>query len=223
MEFLMTRYLSFFSWLIVLSAVAWGNLVATSSAVAQPNAMWHRADHRFVDLVADVKAARPGDLLFILIQEQSDIENMAQRTLRKQNNSKSEGQASYSLGGDVGAASANGNFDQESAASRSFDGNTALRVEQEFRDQFTVKVIDVMPNGNLVVGGTRNVLIEGDTRKLILTGVVRSVDVSTRNSIPSTLVSDLKLHYATVEDEGAERRFLNQGWLGKKLNKLWPY
>ncbi len=219
----MTRHYSSLAWLFAVGVVCLINVVASQPVAAQSNAMWNRRDSRFVNLVADVKAHQPGDLLFILIQEQSDIENRAQRTMRKQNNSKSEGQASYSLGGDVGTASANGNFDQESAASRDFTGNTQLLVEQEFNDQFTVKVIDILPNGNLLVGGTRRVLIEGDTRILMLTGEVRGVDVSSRNSIPSNLVSELKLSYATAEDDGAERRFLNQGWLGKKLNKLWPH
>lgn len=219
----MTRHCASLAWLFAVGVVCLANVVVSQPVAAQSNAMWNRRDSRFINLVADVKAHQPGDLLFILIQEQSDIENRAQRTMRKQNNSKSEGQASYSLGGDVGTASANGNFDQESAASRDFTGNTQLLVEQEFNDQFTVKVIDVLPNGNLLVAGTRSVLIEGDTRKLKLTGVVRGVDISTRNSIPSNLVSELQLSYATAEDDGAERRFLNQGWLGKKLNKLWPH
>ena len=45
-----------------------------------------------------------------------------------------------------------------------------FRSERQFTDRFTVQVIDVLPNGNLVVAGKRNMAVHGDTRKLTLTG-----------------------------------------------------
>jgi flagellar L-ring protein precursor FlgH len=82
-------------------------------------------------------------------------------------------------------------------------------------------VVDTLPNGNLVISGERSVGLEGDNRKLVLSGVVRSVDVSRDNVVSSQMVSNLKIRYEA--DQGAEKSFINQGWLGRKLNRLWPH
>jgi flagellar L-ring protein precursor FlgH len=83
-----------------------------------------------------------------------------------------------------------------------------------------VTIVDRLPNENLLIAGRRKVTIDGDTRTLLLTGVVRAIDVTTNNTISSRLVSQLELSY---ENEGVESKFLNQGWMGKKFNKWWPF
>jgi flagellar L-ring protein precursor FlgH len=175
------------------------------------------------NMFSDVKAREPGDLLFVTINEQSDVENKDQRLLRKQNLSASGANGTYGLGGGLGAATGNLNFDQDSSANRQFNGDTQFKSEREFTDRFTVQVIDRMPNGNLLIAGRRNVSLEGDNRMLVLTGVVRDVDVSATNIVSSTLVSNLSIRYESNGGNGAEPKFINQGWLGKKLNRLWPH
>ena len=175
-----------------------------------------------VDLIADVKARRRGDLLFVEINEQSDVENRDLRTLSKQNSSSTDATGTYGLGGGLGTAAGNLNYDQETEANREFSGNTQYRSEREFIDRFTVTVVDVLPNGNLLISGTRNVSLEGDSRTLALTGIVRSVDVTINNTVSSQLVSNLNIRYES-EPPSPEGKFINQGWLGKKLNQWWPH
>ena len=189
------------------------------SVDAQQPSLWQRRDPRMVHLVSDVKARRVGDLLFVTINEQSDVENLDQRLMTKENSSDSSASANYSVtGGGLGGLG----FDQDSDASREFTGNTQFRSEREFIDRFTVTVVDVLPNGNLLISGARNVSLEGDNRKLILTGMVRSTDVTIDNLVSSRAVSNLVIEYESNQQD-AENKFLNQGWFGKKLNKWWPY
>jgi len=189
---------------------------------AQTPSLWARRDARMSNLVSDVKARQAGDLLFVTINEQSDVQNKDKRTLSKTNSSTSSANGSYGLGGGLGGAAGNLGFDQDSAANRQFNGDTQYKSEREFIDRFTVMVVDTLPNGNLLISGTRNVALEGDNRKLILTGVVRSVDVSMQNTVSSRMVANLMIKYETADDE-PENRFINQGWLGRKLNRIWPY
>lgn len=191
--------------------------------IAQTPSLWQRRDHQMTSLIADVKAKRPGDLLFITIQERSDVDNTDQRLLQKQTNSSSSGQGDYELGGGVGTAAGNLGFNQDSTANRQFNGNTEFRSERGFTDRFTVRVVDSLPNGNLLISGSRDLTLEGDNRRLILTGIVRAADVTASNSVSSGLVSDLVIRYESHGKEGAEQKFVNQGWLAKKVNKLWPY
>jgi flagellar L-ring protein precursor FlgH len=192
-----------------------------STATAQTSSLWQRRDPRLTNQFADVKARRAGDLLVVRINERSDVENRDQRTMQKQNSSNSA--ASVNLGG-TGAVNLDPGglyFDQDSSAARNFKGNTQFRSEREFIDQFTVMIIDSTPNGNLLVSGMRHVELEGDRRTLVLTGTVRAVDILPDNSIPSQKVANLEIRYAS--DEGAEQKFINQGWLAKKLNWAWPW
>lgn len=196
---------------------------ADQPASAQQPSLWQRRNAQMTDLFADVKARRKGDLLFVTINEQSDIQNTDQRLLRKQSSSASEGSGTYGLSGGLGNANGNLNFDHETGADRQFNGDTQFRSEREFIDRFTVTVVDTLPNGNLLIQGTRNVSLEGDQRTLVLSGIVRSADVSIANAVSSRMVSNLSLRYHSVPNEGAERKFINQGWFGRKMNRFWPH
>ena len=198
-------------------------LLISSEAQAQRNSLWHRRSPQMTNLASANRAKNRGDLLFITITEKSDVENTDQRQLKKQNRSASDGSAGYSLAGGIGNTTGNMGFDQESSGNRQFDGNTRFSSEREFTDRFTVKVVDRLSNGNLLISGARNVALEGDNRRLILTGVVRAIDVTAANTISSQLISELTIRYESDPQEGVEKVFINQGWLGKRLNRFWPH
>lgn len=190
-------------------------------ATAQTPSLWQRRDARMANLVADVKAFRPGDLLFVSIDEQSDVQNRDQRLMRKQSSKSTDASTTYNLGGDLGSGAGSLNFDGETSGNRQFNGNTQFRSEREFADRFTVTVVDTLPNGNMLISGKRNVSLETDNRTLILTGMVRSVDVRPDNTISSRMVSNLVIRYES--EVGPEKAFINQGWLGRKFNRWLPF
>jgi len=197
-------------------------LLAENLAQAQNN-LWLQRDPAAVNYFADVKARRPGDLLIVQINERSNVQNRDQRLMQKQNQSSSDGSIGAGIAGAIGNANSGMNFDQESAAARRFAGDSQFRSERGFIDQFTVSVIDVTPNGNLLISGRRHVALEGDQRTLVLTGMVRAADILPNNTIPSSKVSNLDIRYESTGSEGAEQKFINQGWLGRKLNRIWPH
>ncbi len=207
-------------WMPGLIVSVW--LLNDTTCVGQ-NSLWQRRDPALVNQFTDVKARRPGDLLIVQINELSAVQNRDQRLMQKQNSSSSEAGVSGGLSGFFGAKAGEMSFDQDSAASRNFNGNSQFRSERGFIDQFTVTVVDVNPNGNLLITGTRNVNVEGDLRRLVLTGIVRASDILPDNTISSQRVANLDIRYESTGESGAEQKFINQGWLGRKLNKVWPY
>ncbi len=209
--------------ILCLTVVSGCPYVGSAPAFAQDPSLWQRRNDRMTEMFADVKARRKGDLLFVTINEQSDVQNKDQRSMSKQNSSSSDGSGTYGVGGGLGTANGNLNFGQETDADRQFKGNTQFRSEREFIDRFTVTVVDTLANGNLLIQGTRNVSLEGDNRTLILSGIVRGADVSNGNVVSSRMISSLSIQYHSQPDAGAERRFINQGWLGRKLNRFWPH
>ncbi|MCA9160926.1 MAG: flagellar basal body L-ring protein FlgH, partial [Planctomycetales bacterium] len=93
-------------------------------------------------------------------------------------------------------------------------------VAQEFSDKITVQIIDVMPNGNLLLGGRRQRMVAGEIRTLIVSGMVRENDIGPNNTVSSGLIANFKVAY---EGDGPESSFTQQGWASRFVNKIWPF
>ncbi len=197
--------------------------IESRSVIAQPSSMWLRRDPTMVNPLADAKARRPGDLLIIRVNERSDVDNRDQRLMQKQSESESEASVDAGVSGVVGDKAGGMDFNQGSSGSRRFNGNSQFLSERQLLDQLTIMVVDTTPNGNLLINGTRQVSLEGDQRTMIVTGVVRAIDILPDNSISSSRIGALDIRYESTGNSGAEQKFINQGWLGKKLNRLWPH
>jgi flagellar L-ring protein precursor FlgH len=169
-----------------------------------------------VSLIADTAARHVGDLVTIIVRETTDVDNIDQRSLSRDD--ETDWSFGFSSSGDVGTAA--GDFDFAADSGRSFSGQSQYLVGQDFEDRITVQVLDVLPNGNLVIGGRRRRLVAGELRTLIVSGTVRSVDISPNNTVRSQYISNFKICY---EGDGPETHFSNQGWAGRFLNKVWPF
>ena len=58
---------------------------------------------------------------------------------------------------------------------------------------FGGEVVDVLPNGMLVVQATRQLIFSQQTQLIKLRGLVRPEDVSAQNTVLSTAMTDLEL------------------------------
>lgn len=192
------------------------------AATASGQSLWQNRLPKWENPVGDQRAARPGDLLVVTIRERTNVQNRDQRQLQKQANLSTSAAGDFDVAGVLGDSSAESEANQDSDSTRRFNGNTQYRSERDFVDRFTVTVVDVLPNGNLVIAGKRRIGLEGDERSLVLTGTVRAIDVRADNTVASSLVAGLQLQYQAAEG-GAEKAFINQGWMGRKFNRLWPF
>lgn len=191
-------------------------LVATAS-LAPAQSLWQQRDERFATFFQDARAHAAGDLLTILIEENTNVRKRDQRALDK----SSDGSFSFDFAGasSSGAASS-ANLNMAGDSSRAFDGNSQYRVAQEFSDRITVRVRHVLPNGNLVVAGSRRRVISDEKRELKVSGTVRPIDIMPDNTVRSQFVADLDIQYSAC---GSESHFTNQGWVSKALNRIWPF
>jgi flagellar L-ring protein precursor FlgH len=195
------------------------SLLVNSSLFAQ--SLWEKRDRSKAFLFEDLKARQVGDLLTVIISENTGIKNQDSRNLKKSSSSDSSADLDYGLGGDLGNNAANANFGQSNSSDRAFDGDARAATSRVFSDRFTVKVVDVLPNGNMLVSGSRVINVQGDNKRIVLTGIVRMHDIFGDNTINSRQVADLQVTYEG--GGGVDKAFTEQGWLGKKLNKIWPY
>jgi flagellar L-ring protein precursor FlgH len=84
----------------------------------------------------------------------------------------------------------------------------------------TVVVIGVAPNGNLLVEGYRQRILNREVRSLRVTGLVRPADIGPFNTVQSQYIGNFQVTYV---GRGPESNYTNQGWGGRIINALWPY
>lgn len=206
-----------YHWIFLTIAAAGGCLTVSE---CHADSLWKKRDPKVTYLVQDSKARNVGDLLTVVINEQSEVDNSEDKDMSKKSDVSASGTFNASAGGGLQnkESSANGLMSANSA--RNFKGSASYKDSREYTDNVTVTVVDVLPNGNMVISGRRSMMIAGEARTLALSGVVRPIDIGPDNKINSKYVADLRTVY---EGDGPSRRFVRQGWFSKAANKLWPF
>ncbi len=173
-----------------------------------------------VQIFTDPKAHKVGDLVNILVLEQAS----ATRNLGTKKNKKSTSKTSVNafLGYETSLSQKNPNFKPSTAVDlsneRTFDGSGSTNNSDTLTASIAAVVTKVFPNGNMQVMGRRLVTINHQPQALVFTGVIRPVDITSDNTIPSSKVAQAKISYggggelATVAHEGWATRFLDQIW-----------
>jgi flagellar L-ring protein precursor FlgH len=111
-------------------------------------------------------------------------------------------------------------FKLGNTSKRTFQGNSQLTSDRRFIDRITVTVVDILPNGNLVVEGYRSRVVAGEERVLRITGIVRPADIAQSNIVQSQFVANFKVSYL---GRGPQSSYVNQGYFSRALNILWPW
>lgn len=194
--------------------------VLAASSLANAESLWKKRTPNQAFLFIDSKARRVGDLLTIIVSQDTDVNSREDRGMGKSSQAGGAFSLESEAGGGFGAQASNAALDFTKNSNRKFDGKSSFRSNQEFTDRMTVSVMDVLPNGNMVVSGQRRLRVAGDERTLLLTGLVRSIDIGPDNTINSRHIAELRLSY---ESAGPNQRFTRQGWLGRVTNKVWPF
>lgn len=184
------------------------------------DSLWKKRDPQRAYLFYDSRARNVGDLLTLIISESSEVENSENRSMDKSSSNGASADYAASSTGGLATQAATASLDFASSAKRAFSGKANYRDSREYTDHITVTVVDVLPNGNLVISGRRCLSIAGEQRTLVVSGVVRPIDLGPDNKISSRYVADMKTVY---EGEGTSKRFTRQGWLGRAANKVWPF
>ncbi|OHE72944.1 MAG: hypothetical protein A2Y14_04755 [Verrucomicrobia bacterium GWF2_51_19] len=81
-------------------------------------------------------------------------------------------------------------------------------------------VIDILPNGNLVIEGARKKAFSNTTQYEVLSGIVRPDDITSTNTISSSKVADLRLELIGEGDINATQ---SKGWLTKFSDSINPF
>jgi len=136
-------------------------------------------------LVTNIKARRVGDLITILITEQST----AKSTAKTKADSKSE----HSGGPGLGVLNFIKPWDM--TVENKFKGDGDTQRKGSLQAEITARIVEVLHNGDYRLEGTRMININGEKQLIEITGVCRARDIMHDNTILSTFISDAQIAY----------------------------
>src|SRR5208337_1861392 len=105
-------------------------------------------------------------------------------------------------------------------------GNTTFKGEGDtaragtFTATIAAKVVEVLPNGNLMLESRKETVINNDKEIIVVRGVIRPDDISSANTISSQLVADAQIY---LVGDGELDTKQSQGWLLNIMDKIWPF
>jgi len=166
-------------------------------------------------MVSDLKARNVGDIVTINVVESATAsKNAATKTSRASGLEASWSGVLAKMTGDwVGS-------DQKVNFANNFDGQGATSRTSQLSTYITVQVIQVLPNGYLVIQGNRQVRVNNENQIINVQGVIRTEDITSTNIILSTYVADAKIE---LIGEGAVSDKQRPGWMARILDWVWPF
>ncbi|HEY3269344.1 MAG TPA: flagellar basal body L-ring protein FlgH [Armatimonadota bacterium] len=147
-------------------------------------------------MYVDMRAAKVGDLVTILVTETSSATQQASTSVTKKDTVNTAAGAGALLR-ILPAWKVSGSTDAAAQGSTARSANLTARI--------TAKVIAVNPNGTLTLEGTRDVKANDETQMLRITGTVRREDIASDNTVQSAYLADAKIDY-TGKGPIAERQ-----------------
>ncbi len=185
---------------------------------SSPGSVWSSSSP---SLFEDLRASRIGDILMVLIDENSKGQGDAKTKL-----SKSSGME-VGISNFLGLITAIGKRypDMDPTAlvklmsKADFQGEGTTSRTGKLEGRIAVRVRQVLPNGDLFVEGHKVILLNEEELHFYVSGVIRQLDVSPENSVRSSLIADAQVEFSgrgVVTDQQAP------GWLHRILNAYGP-
>ncbi len=149
-------------------------------------------------LFEDFKARRVGDLLTIVVIENTTASARANTAVQKSESASTTAGVGPLLKFLWPELSASGKTDSN------VQGNTARAGTLQTR--ITVQVVETFPNGVLRIEGKRTLKINEETQTLVFSGLVRIRDIRSDNTVPSTAIANAEIFFEGTGVVGSRQR-----------------
>ena len=170
---------------------------AAEPASYSPNSLWQTGSRAFFK---DQRATQVGDILTVLVKitDKAKIDNSTKRSRTNADN--------VGLSGSVGTKIASilpnaivGDMDPSALANATSDSSSEGSGEIDRKEDITTTVaavvLQVLPNGNLVIEGRQEIRVNFEVRELLVAGIVRPADISSTNTIASEKIAEARIAY----------------------------
>jgi flagellar L-ring protein precursor FlgH len=192
-------------------------LAALAPLAGRADSLWSTSGGDPLSIFADRKAHRVGDIVTVVVQEAA----AAQSTQNKESTRTSTVNDAVGQFVFPGLTAHAGNLPAMSATGKSdYTGGGQITNSQTVTSQAAVVVTDVLPNGNLVIEGMRQVTFSGETQYTVLHGVIRPDDITSGNTVSSTNIAEARVEMVST---GALTDAQKLGWFSKLYETLRPF
>lgn len=194
-------------------------LLALLPTAARPQSLWHEGASK--SMFADKRAVGVGDIITILVEENSTA-SKNNETKTEKNSSLTAAIASFlypqSAGGFLAHKGQMPAIQYNSDLKH--DGSGSISDSEAVIAKIAVRVMDVLPNNNLVVEGKRETSFSGEHQTIVLRGVVRSDDIQPGDTVYSYNVADATIQ---ILGKGTVTDSQRKGWFTRIWDMLNPF
>lgn len=139
----------------------------------------------FASLVGDRRATKVGDIVTLVIVENSSASNSADLSSEK----------SYSANGSVSSVNAPRTYGGQLRLGDESEGRGRLQRSGRLAAQLSVRVYEVLPNGDLLVRGGQEINLNGEKTRIAVEGLLRPTDIMSGNVALSTRLANARIEY----------------------------
>lgn len=174
-----------------------------------------------MSLFDDSRAHKVGDIITIKLQESFAAKKKDEAKFDKSNSQDYGISTPLNIFGKSAdqVLSEAGTFGIGYGSKGRFSGKSDVKQDSSLQGSIAVTVVEVIPNGNLVIRGEKWITIHDGEEVVRFAGIIRPEDIAPDNTIISTKVADVRLIY---QDTGVAGDTARPGALTKFLNKYWP-
>ena len=84
----------------------------------------------------------------------------------------------------------------------------------------SARITGILPNGNLAIYGKKAVQVNSEVQYIVVSGIVRPMDITSNNRVQSTYLADSRIEYY---GRGALADKQRPGWGTRLFDNLWPF
>jgi flagellar L-ring protein precursor FlgH len=167
-------------------------------------------------LFEDRRPRNVGDILTVLVSENINAsKNSAADTSRSGSASSVLGVVPKLIAGLISS-----DLDADASGKNVLSAKGGAASRNTFNGVITVTVVEVLSNGNLLVSGEKQILINQGTEFIRFSGVINPRTVSANNTVPSTQVADARIEYSA---KGYIDEAQTMGWLQRIFLNVLPF
>ncbi len=152
------------------------------SSISSAQSLWKDG----FNLYGDKRASKVGDIVYVVVEESATMKQKA-TTKTSKNASLDASQKGISV--------LKGVLPANLSAKGSYDGSDETSRTSTFFAMIAAKVVEVLPNGNMVIEGEHYFKGNKDTVKIVVKGMIRPEDISADNTVSSTKICNAEILY----------------------------
>ncbi|MBI2679526.1 MAG: flagellar basal body L-ring protein FlgH [Candidatus Solibacter usitatus] len=162
---------------------------ASAAPASSPGSIWTTSS-RLSDLGRDLRSTQVDDLVTVVVAEHASAASTGTTKTQRQSSTTN------SIAQLAGVTRATGPWSKLAniSGNTQLDGQGQTSRQTDLTTTVTARVTHVLPNGYLVVEGSKDVQINSERQNVIVRGVVRPADLSPGNVVASTSLAQLEVH-----------------------------